>query len=187
MPVRLTYHDGAVTGFIGGKIVNCFVHPAQPGNIPAPGEYLIFAPANDLIYGPVAIVVPANGGVDPGVVQECIRRLPAAGAANATRGRKAPGLAEMTMTERPGVAQMTMTELPGIAEMTKTEMPGVAVAMMKSTHRSRSSGCTLLPVPGAVFVLASRPIGGQNCLIAAASSGLFEAIAAGGGAEITVC
>lgn len=158
MPLHLTYRAGAITGFIDRKIVNCLVRPTQPGKIPGPGEYLIGAPVNDLIYGPVAMMVRAGAGVDPGVVQECVRRLPAGGAANTlfnpTGGRMAAG----------------------IAEMTKQEMPGTVALIQGSA-----------PVPGgAVFVLASRPIAGQNCLLAAVSSGLFEAIAAGGGAVITV-
>lgn len=150
MAIRLTCRGGALTGFADGKIVNCLVRSAQPGVFPTRGEYRVAAPTNDLIYGPVAIMVRAGAGVDPGVSQQCIRRLPAPGAAGmATRG---------------------------IAEMTKQEMPGAAAAL---TAGLPASG-------GTVFVLASRSIGGRNCLVVDVSSGLFEAIAAGGGAEIAV-
>ena len=156
MPVRLTYRAGMISGFINGRALNCPVHSEQPGNLPAPGEYYIGATTNDLIYGPVAVMLRA--GLDPGVAQECVRRLPGTGA--------------NTLLSPP----VGMIVASGVAGMTKQERPGTAAMFVGSA-----------PVPsGAVFVLATRPMAGQNCLLALPSSGLFEALGAGGGVSITV-
>ncbi len=187
MPAMLTYRAGAITGFIDRKIVDCHVYPGQPGNLPAPGEYLIGAPAQDLVYGPVAVMVRADRGLDPGLSMECIRRLPFDDGSklNPTGRQVGSAISAGGMVVSAIAAGVPKTQYNpaggrtagGLAEMTKQEMPGVAIAMMKSTGLSTA---------GAPFVLATRAIGGGNCLVAAASSGIFEALAAEGGAQLTV-
>lgn len=152
MLVRLVCRGGAIIGLIWGKTVHCLVRPGQPGTLPPAGEYRVGAPVNDLIYGPVAVMAPANGPIVPGadVAEERTRRLPGPGAVNTlfnpTGGR---------VFNTPG----------GITQMTKQEMPSGSAA----------------------FVLTTRSIPGRNCLVVtSASSDLFAAIGAAGGAVITV-
>jgi hypothetical protein len=65
---RLTYRgrSSIISGIVGGKVLHWAMRLSQAGtNLPS-GEYHILPPQNDLIYGTIALVVPAEKWEAPG-------------------------------------------------------------------------------------------------------------------------
>ncbi len=122
MTARLTFRGGVISGCTSGRNLQCFVSPGHPGMLPAAGEYRIGGPFDDPVFGPIAVMVPSHGLIDPGIVEECMRRLPPPGGTSAlfnpTGGRFRFNL--------PG----------GISEMPKQEMPSNGGALFVLTNRA---------------------------------------------------
>jgi hypothetical protein len=68
---RLTCNvrSGSITGIIGGKALHCVMGRSQGGaNLPS-GEYQIVSPQNDVIFGTIALIVPAEKWGAPGALE----------------------------------------------------------------------------------------------------------------------
>jgi hypothetical protein len=165
---------GTITGNLGGKLIHFAARPGRAGGQPPPGNYDIHPPVNDPIYGMVAVMTPA--GAAPGLSAASLNYGKVAGALSQKWGAPANKVVG-AVSEKYGAPSGKL----GFAASEKWAPSDKAGAPGWNTVKSGT------PAGGQVFVLANRPIMGQNSLVITLGfADLMDALGAAGGASVQV-
>lgn len=166
MSPSLEFRSGSVSGVLGGKVLNCMVHPSMPGSTPPAGLYQILPPVEDAVFGQLAVMTPV--GMSAGTASRCDKGI--------IVGSSAPSL------QRQGGASAKAIEWKwggGASAKAKEIGPsvGASVSLFDKFVGGRGGSTS--------FILSSRPMPGRNCLVIANNFADFmDALTATGGATV---
>jgi hypothetical protein len=157
----LQFQSGFISGMLAGKPLNCLVNPSLPGSAPLAGVYQIQPPLEDVVFGQMAVMTLV--------------------------GRSDGGGAQPTYKPWGKLEKYTPGFDPSWA-MNKKYVGASASLFDKMVPGGVSSSLFEKFVPGGgstSYVLSSRPIPGQNCLVVGSGfADLMDALQKSGGAIV---
>ena len=195
---KLTYSmaGGRINGYLGNKHIHIVVRPAQVGNGPAAGHYIIHPPVNDPIFGMIANMTPQSAVSITKVVD---KTSPLFKIKSPSYGVEKANMVKGWWPFDP--PNMLKIKLPSYgadqANMVKGGLPsyGLDPAYVGKGEGSSYGLNPAYMVKGwspsyggdGSFVLSSRPIAGKNTLVISLGyADLMDALRAAGGASVTV-
>jgi len=187
-----TIRGSSISGNIGGKAVHCGIRLSKGGTSLPAGEYQILPPQDDLIYGTIALVVPAGKWEAPGGRVAVLAQVDCSGRGGGARGFtiEAPGKGAVATVTRPGIASMGSPTGGGGSGRGAEAAGGTQMEYVRRLHRVAMGICFGGGGGGAgkvSFVLSGRPIlGGNHIVVRSGFADLMDALKASGGATLVV-